>query len=271
MCLLAGAAPLPTGVCSGGCSPNLVGNGVCDDQCMNAACEWDGGDCLSVCSRTVQDGVESTCFESQLGDGSCDLECMNAECNYDYRDCECDTVLEERASYRSDGATSGSDYDNNQRLCWLVRPKVSGGIVRNISLSFRQFDTEAEYDQLRIFDGANVIAPSLSAGGLSGQLHAGALPKVTSHGKDMLITFRSDASVTESGFLFGWTSLVEGEDLPPGFCAWNCSDSMRGDGRCDEACMNAECGWDAALGATTGDCDRCPPAQTSAPHCRPLD
>ena len=60
---------------------------------------------------------------SQLGDGSCDVECLSADCNYDERDCECATVLTERAGYRSDGAAFGADYANDQRLCWLIRPK----------------------------------------------------------------------------------------------------------------------------------------------------
>ena len=85
-------------------------------------------------------------------------------------------------------------------------------------------------------------------------------PQVVSHGGSLLLSFTSDTSVTESGFLFGWTSTAEGETLPEGYCAWNCSATMRGDGSCDPACMNAECNWDALDNEKKGDCDvQCAP------------
>ena len=49
----------------------------------------------------------------------------------------------------------------------------------------------------------------------------------------MLVTFASDMSYTESGFLFGWTSTTAHESLLPGMCAWNCSTTKLGNGKCD--------------------------------------
>ena len=153
---------------------------------MNEQCHWDRGDCSGTCTGLVYDGVESQCFLAQLGDGSCDVNCLSEDCNFDYRDCECDTVLTDRAGYHANGVTTGADYENEQRLCWLVRPKLSSGKpsesgVESISLSFRRFDTEEKFDRLRIFDGHNVISPMLSPDeGFSGELHGGKLPKVPS-------------------------------------------------------------------------------------------
>uniref|UniRef100_A0A3Q2YX68 EF-hand domain-containing protein n=1 Tax=Hippocampus comes TaxID=109280 RepID=A0A3Q2YX68_HIPCM len=35
----------PLGACSKGCPGNWINNGLCNEQCNNAACQWDGGDC----------------------------------------------------------------------------------------------------------------------------------------------------------------------------------------------------------------------------------
>ena len=75
-------------------------------------------------------------------------------------------------------------------------------------------------------------------------------------GAELLVTFRSDFSNTESGFLFGWTTELEGEPpLAAGTCARGCERAMVGDGTCDRECMNAGCGWDGAEGQHGGDCD----------------
>jgi hypothetical protein len=50
--------------------------------------------------------------------------------------------------------------------------------------------------------------------------------------------------------------------LLAGHCAWNCSDTQRGDGVCDAVCMNAECKWDARDGGVS-DCEK-----DCAPGCR---
>ena len=33
-------------LCSVGCEPYWIGDGYCDSACNNAACNWDGGDCI---------------------------------------------------------------------------------------------------------------------------------------------------------------------------------------------------------------------------------
>ena len=264
--------PLPAAECAHGCvADTMLADGLCHPRCMNEACGfdggrlgeggWHGGDCSGTCFEGTDEA--SPCYAAQLGDGKCDLECLRAECNFDHRDCECNDVLAERAGFHAHGGAQ-ADYVNNERLCWLIRPKApQRDLVAKISLSFRRFDVERRFDKLRIFNGSNVYAPLLIEA--SGEKHGDALLDtfVETTGGGLLITFESDYAVTESGFLFGWTSdLASDPPHPADMCAFNCTAAMRGNGVCDAACMNAQCEWDAAPGATRGDCD----AECS-PHC----
>uniref|UniRef100_A0AAR2JRL6 Neurogenic locus notch homolog protein 1 n=1 Tax=Pygocentrus nattereri TaxID=42514 RepID=A0AAR2JRL6_PYGNA len=64
------------------------GNAICDSQCNNHACGWDGGDCSlnfddpwQNCSAALQ------CWR-YFNDGKCDVQCANAGCLYDGFDCQ---------------------------------------------------------------------------------------------------------------------------------------------------------------------------------------
>uniref|UniRef100_A0A8B9LFM0 Neurogenic locus notch homolog protein 1 n=1 Tax=Astyanax mexicanus TaxID=7994 RepID=A0A8B9LFM0_ASTMX len=64
------------------------GNAICDAQCNNHACGWDGGDCSlnfddpwQNCSAALQ------CWR-YFNDGKCDEQCANAGCLYDGFDCQ---------------------------------------------------------------------------------------------------------------------------------------------------------------------------------------
>ncbi|XP_019741889.1 N-acetylglucosamine-1-phosphotransferase subunits alpha/beta-like, partial [Hippocampus comes] len=49
----------PLGACSKGCPGNWINNGLCNPQCNNAACQWDGGDCKGrnrMSKRSARDG-----------------------------------------------------------------------------------------------------------------------------------------------------------------------------------------------------------------------
>ncbi|KAL0163329.1 hypothetical protein M9458_042725, partial [Cirrhinus mrigala] len=52
------------------------GNAICDTQCNNHECGWDGGDC----SLNFDDPY--------FNDGKCDEQCANAGCLYDGFDCQ---------------------------------------------------------------------------------------------------------------------------------------------------------------------------------------
>ncbi|KAL1498740.1 hypothetical protein AB1Y20_014050 [Prymnesium parvum] len=240
--------PLPHWQCSPQCNTSQIGDEVCHHACMNEACEWDGGDCSGSCEGTpLEGGGRAICQHDELGDGVCHHRCFTANCNYDYRDCECSNVLSEGGAYVN------VSYADKEQLCWLIRPKLPMPVAR-ITLSFRYFDTEAE-DKLVVYDGQNMVDSLVLTppGGLSGHRSGAALPRLTAHGGKLLLVFSSDKSARGAGFLFGWTSAVEGHEGEG--CAWNCTEPMRGDGRCDAACMNAECNWDAPLGSSRSDCD----------------
>uniref|UniRef100_A0A8C2AY09 Neurogenic locus notch homolog protein 1 n=1 Tax=Cyprinus carpio TaxID=7962 RepID=A0A8C2AY09_CYPCA len=64
------------------------GNAICDTQCNNHECGWDGGDCSlnfddpwQNCSAALQ------CWR-YFNDGKCDEQCANAGCLYDGFDCQ---------------------------------------------------------------------------------------------------------------------------------------------------------------------------------------
>lgn len=76
------------------CPPSWVGDGMCDELCMNPSCIYDsldpssiekdtplyGSDCYSSC-------LYSNCLFEKLGDGVCDEVCNIYECGWDFGDC----------------------------------------------------------------------------------------------------------------------------------------------------------------------------------------
>jgi hypothetical protein len=80
-------------ICSPGCEPGMVGNGICDAQCYNDECYNDMGDCYGLCwyaekiDYFTQPFFYPHCRNEWKGDGSCDCLCMTPECSYDYDDC----------------------------------------------------------------------------------------------------------------------------------------------------------------------------------------
>ena len=71
------------------------------------------------------------------------------------------------------------------------------------SLSFTAFATEARYDFVSVYDGADDTTPVLIDDADGDQLPA----DVTSTGSEMLVTFRSDGSVGGTGFTADFTCL----------------------------------------------------------------
>ena len=66
-----------------GCTGAMLNNYVCDLECDNPYCNYDGGHCIDEhlclnhgCSR-----------EDDIDDGHCDMECFYDECAYDLSDC----------------------------------------------------------------------------------------------------------------------------------------------------------------------------------------
>ena len=74
---------------------NWIGDGFCDDQNNNGACNFDGGDCCGSnittlhCSECICFGNFSNCSASLalIGNGFCNNEANTQECIYDGGDC----------------------------------------------------------------------------------------------------------------------------------------------------------------------------------------
>ena len=64
--------------CAADCQNSYINDGVCDEACFTAACEWDGADCYCA----------SGCAPSMQGNGECDSECANESCGFDNGDCD---------------------------------------------------------------------------------------------------------------------------------------------------------------------------------------
>eukprot|EP01084_Bolivina_argentea_P262053 443068_1 len=60
------------------CQSYDYNDGICDDQCKNSKCNFDGGDCVQLCDCDPF---------NELGNGVCDKHCNTSECLYDGYDC----------------------------------------------------------------------------------------------------------------------------------------------------------------------------------------
>ncbi len=95
--------------------------------------------------------------------------------------------------YTFDDGSGLDNYANSLELYWLIQPTNS----ENITLTFLSFDTESDYDFVTIYDGPNTNSQIL--GNFSGNQIP---PSVTSSDGIMLVKFKTDGSITKSG----WTA-----------------------------------------------------------------
>jgi hypothetical protein len=86
--------PLPPSMpeCAAGCNQDNFGDGVCQSECLNSLCGFDGGDCSAEETAAAQ-ALEAkqcapTCAEADRGDGFCDARCNSAACGFDNGDCQ---------------------------------------------------------------------------------------------------------------------------------------------------------------------------------------
>ncbi|XP_070174131.1 cubilin-like [Littorina saxatilis] len=103
-----------------------------------------------------------------------------------------------------------SVYDHNAECVWTITVDPSDSVL----LSFVAFNLEAgsscNYDYLEIRDGTDEDAPSL------GRFCGSSFPSpVTSTGNTLLLKFKTDGSVTGSGFSASWTSGCGGTFTAP--------------------------------------------------------
>ena len=105
----------------------------------------------------------------------------------------------------TDSGGADGDYGNDERQLLLIQ--VDG--VRSITLSFRDFNLEDNYDFLWIYDGSTVYAPPL------GRWNTTSPGTVTSSGNALLLEFRSDCATTAAGWVATWQADVPDTSQPP--------------------------------------------------------
>jgi len=116
--------------------------------------------------------------------------------------CQPNTTLIGTTGNFTDGSPFGQNYLNNTNCEWLIQPTAPNVAVR---LNFFGFDTEATNDTVTVYDGATTAAPIL--GTFSGNTTP---PVVTSSGGDMLVTFKTNGSLTSTG----WRAFYNVQPIP---------------------------------------------------------
>ncbi len=96
-----------------------------------------------------------------------------------------------------DGSGVGADYLDSTHCYWLIQPNQAD----TIELTFISYDTEANYDFIRVYDGTTVSAPLIDV--ISG---FGIYKKIIGTSGALLVEFTSDESYQAPGFLATWTT-----------------------------------------------------------------
>ena len=104
-----------------------------------------------------------------------------------------------------DSGGSSGNYQNDERLLWLIAPPA----VSNVSLNFTSFNTENNFDHLFIYNGSTVNSPLI--GTYSGTTNPGL---ISSTGSSLLVEFRSDCSVNSTGWVASYTSTSTVNEPP---------------------------------------------------------
>ena len=102
----------------------------------------------------------------------------------------------------SDGSAT-DDYGNGSECTWTLQATPP----ENVMLTFNEFDTEANFDFVIVYDGIDDTAPVL--GSYSG---TNLPPQVVSSGTDMFVVFVSDESVVAGGFEANYEMLFVSTD-----------------------------------------------------------
>jgi hypothetical protein len=106
------------------------------------------------------------------------------------------SVISAKGTLYDSGGPSGN-YGNNENKTFNIQPTNA----TSVCISFSQFNTEANYDLLKIYNDVN------GGGSLLATYSGTSLPSnVTSNTGKMSLIFTSDASVVSSGFKAVWTS-----------------------------------------------------------------
>ena len=106
-----------------------------------------------------------------------------------------------------DSGGQAAGYGDNEVYLYRIIPPDGG----RVELRFSSFNTEAEHDQLTIYDGLNISsAPNL--GTFSGDQE---IPNVISSGNGLTVMFKSDNRTNADGWVAYWRSVGGGNHPPP--------------------------------------------------------
>jgi hypothetical protein len=97
----------------------------------------------------------------------------------------------------TDNGGAAANYTNNQRVRYLIAPAGAG----EVTLTFTQFNLEANFDSLWIWKGGTVYDDFV--GGYTGTTLP---PAVTSSSGKILLEFWADCGTTAPGWVANWTS-----------------------------------------------------------------
>ncbi|MFT7157952.1 MAG: hypothetical protein ACI8Q1_002977, partial [Parvicella sp.] len=100
-----------------------------------------------------------------------------------------------------DTGGSTGNYTDDEREFYLIQPTGAS----NVTINFNQFNIEANWDYLMVYDGATPSAPLL--GTFTGTTNPGT---VSSTGSSILVEFRSDCGTSQAGYEITWTSNGSG-------------------------------------------------------------
>lgn len=147
--------------------------------------------------------------------------------------CSGSSVLSSPSGSFSDGSGI-SNYANNQLCSWLIAPPCA----TSVTLSFSQFNTEAGYDGVVVYNGSSSSDPMIGA------FFGTSLPaSVTANSGQMYVVFVSDYSTVKPGFTANYTSTGSGGCY--GNTTLNTLDfGILSDGSAaNDYCNNQNCTW----------------------------
>ncbi len=111
--------------------------------------------------------------------------------------CNGNTVLTAASDVFSDGSGS-SNYQDNANCSWLIQPVGAS----QVTLTFTSFNTELNYDSVKVYDGINASAPLL----LEWTGNTTPPSSITSTTGAMFVRFTSDVSQNDLGWEASYTS-----------------------------------------------------------------
>ena len=113
---------------------------------------------------------------------------------------ECPSSVSGQNSGQFTSPNYPNNYPDNQDCSWGITVPSGSRVI----VEFSDFNTEANYDKLRIYDGPSASSSLLET--LTGDLST---PRqVTSTGRSLWFNFRTDRSVSKRGFKATYTKLT---------------------------------------------------------------